>query len=136
MRKIIERCPSCGHGELVVSQVHCPECGTEVRGAFTVSRFCRLSEASLEFVEMFVRNRGNLKEMERELKQSYNALRNRLNEVIEEMGYEVAAEEPPEEPARSGAAAGERSSRRQAILLRLSRGEISADDAARELRQL
>ena len=97
MRKIVEKCPSCDRPDMVVTNLQCSECGTEVRGAFAASRFCRLSEPSLQFIETFVRNRGNLKEMERELNVAYATLRTRLNGVIQEMGYEGADVDPGEE---------------------------------------
>ena len=134
MRKIIERCHSCGHTELTVIVLRCPQCGTEVHGAFVASRFCRLAEPSLEFLEMFVRNRGNLKEMERELGIAYTTLRNRLNEIINEMGYEAKEDEPETTPGPPTDSLMGR--RRQVILERLRNGEITPDDAVQALRRL
>lgn len=141
MRKIIERCPACGRPEMAITQLQCPDCGTEVRGAFSVSRFCRLSEASLAFLEMFVRNRGNLKEMERELGEAYTALRARLNDIIKEMGYEVREESrsedvPPKGPAPTVSLSSELQRRRHDILEQLGAGELTAADAIERLRQL
>jgi len=134
MRKILERCPACGHTELTATVLRCPQCGTEVHGAFVASRFCRLAESSLEFLEIFVRNRGNLKEMERELGIAYTSLRNRLNEIIREMGYE-AKEDEPETPSPPPTDSLLRR-RRQVILERLRNGEITPDEAVQLLRRL
>lgn len=134
MRKIIERCPACGRTELTVTILRCPDCGTEVHGAFVASRFCRLAEPSLEFLEMFVRNRGNLKEMERELGIAYTTLRNRLNEIIHEMGYEAKEDEPGTTPGPPPDSLMGR--RRQVILERLRNGEITPDEAVQALRRL
>lgn len=125
MRKIIEKCPSCGFPDLVAKTLQCPQCRTEVRGDFIASRFCRLAEDSLEFLETFVRNRGNLKEMERESHVAYTTLRNRLNEIIEEMGFE-----------RNGDDHDETESKRRSILDRLYAGEISPDEAIEAIRAL
>jgi len=130
MRKIVEKCPSCGQPDMVVTNLQCSECGTEVRGAFAASRFCRLSEPSLQFIETFVRNRGNLKEMERELNIAYATLRTRLNGVIQEMGYEGGHVDPDEEDAP------EATPERQEILSRLSDGDISAEEAIAALEEL
>jgi len=98
-------------------------CGTGVVGKFELSPFFRLSPASLHFLEVFVRNRGNVKEMERETGESYWAIRRQLDEVITEMGME----EPKEDHL---------STRRQEILAQLSRGEINVQEATKLLSQL
>jgi hypothetical protein len=107
-----------------VTQLNCTVCGTGVVGKFELSPFFRLSPDSLKFLEVFVRNRGNVKEVERETGESYWAIRRRLDEVITEMGFE----EPQKED--------DISTRRQEILLRLSRGEINAQEAAKLLSQI
>jgi hypothetical protein len=100
-------------------------CGTGVVGKFELSPFSRLSPESLKFLETFVRNRGNVKEMERETGESYWAIRRRLDEVIAEMGMEAPKEK--EDNLSAG---------RQEILARLSRGEINVQEATRLLSQL
>jgi hypothetical protein len=122
MTLIPQSCPSCS-SPLVVTQLNCTACGTGVVGKFELSPFFRISPESLKFLEVFVRNRGNVKEMERETGESYWAIRRRLDEVIAEMGMEA-----PEED--------DLSTRRQEILARLSRGEINVQEATRLLSQL
>ncbi len=124
MRKLIEQCPACA-GELVVTEQTCVRCGTAVSGQFRPTIFAKLSDDSLAFVEVFVKNRGNVKEMERELGWSYWTIRNRLNEVIAELGFEEKSE--PVAP---------RPSQRQEILAQLDRGEITVEAAAELLKQL
>ncbi|MBL0344367.1 DUF2089 family protein [Candidatus Villigracilis affinis] len=87
MPLIPQSCPSCS-SPLVVTQLNCTLCGTGVVGKFELSPFFRLSPDSLRFLEVFVRNRGNVKEMERETGESYWAIRRQLDEVITEMGFE------------------------------------------------
>lgn len=127
MRKVLESCPACG-GQLDVTRMTCRVCDTVVEGTFAPCRFCRLSPESLHFVTAFVRNRGNLKEMERELGLSYPTLRGRLDEVLRELGFEPAPEAQDTE--------GERSAARRAILTRLDAGELSASEAADQLSEL
>jgi hypothetical protein len=93
-----------------------------VVGKFELSPFFRLSPESLRFLEVFVRNRGNVKEMERETGESYWAIRRQLDEVIAEMGMQAPKED-------------DLSTRRQEILARLSRGEINVQEATRLLSQ-
>jgi len=123
MPLIPQSCPSCS-SPLVVTQLNCTACGTGVVGKFELSPFFRLSPDSLNFLEVFVRNRGNVKEMERETGESYWAIRRRLDEVITEMGMEAPQPET------------DLSTRRQEILGRLSRGEINVQEATRLLSQL
>ncbi len=132
MRKLIEKCPSCDHPEVFATALQCPECGTEVRGAFATTRFCRLSDASLDFIENFVRNRGNLKEMERELRIGYATLRSRLNDIIGEMGHERVVDEPTDDEDDIAA----QRERRIAVLDRLASGEVTAEEAIGEMKDL
>ena len=122
MPLIPQSCPSCS-SPLVVTQLNCTACGTGVVGKFELSPFFRLSPESLKFLEVFVRNRGNVKEMERETGESYWAIRRQLDEVITEMGMEAPKED-------------DLSTRRQEILAQLSRGEINVQEATRLLSQL
>ena len=126
MRKVLERCPTCG-GELTITGLHCRSCHTRIESEYSTCRFCRLSQESLDFIEVFVKNRGNIKEMERELEISYPTVRSQLNAVIEELGYEVDIESP---------ASGEVADQRRAILKRLNDGEISASEATVLINQL
>jgi hypothetical protein len=126
MNNVFVKCPACSGG-LYASQLNCSECDTTVRGSFALSAFDRLSSESLRFLEIYVRNRGNLKEMERELGQSYQNLRSRLNRIIGEMGFEVGIDTEVE---------GGPGLRRQAILEQLDQGEIDAASAAEELAKL
>jgi hypothetical protein len=122
-RKIIEQCPSCG-GHLEVTRLSCTECETIILGRFESTRFTRLSPESLLFLEIFVKNRGNIKKMERELNDSYWTIRARLDDVIKELGFEVEVENE------------EVLAQRRQILERLDRGEIGAAEAAEMLSKL
>ncbi len=122
MSTIPQKCPSCS-APLVVTQLTCSACGTGVAGYYELSPFYRLSSQSMHFLEAFIRNRGNVKEMERETGESYWAIRRRLDEVIAEMGFDVK----PDETLPN---------QRQEILQRLSQGEIDVQEATRLLTQL
>jgi len=95
-----------------------------VVGLYEINPFLRLSNESLRFLDVFIRNRGNVKEMERTTSESYWVIRRRLDEVITELGYEV-------EPSGD-----DLSARRQEILNRLSKGEIDVQEATHLLTQL
>lgn len=121
MPLVPQSCPSCS-SPLVVTQLTCTSCGTGVVGKFELSPFFRLSPESLKFLEVFVRNRGNVKEMERETGESYWAIRRQLDEVITEMGIEIKEDEV--------------STQRQEILAQLSSGEITVQEATKLLSQI
>jgi len=126
MRKMLERCPSCG-GDLLVTQMTCPSCGTVITGSWASCRFCQLSPEHTRLLEAFIRARGNVREMARSLETSYWTVRKQLDELVAAMGYEV-----PESPLDELGSEEEVAQARMEILERLDRGEISAKEA-REL---
>ncbi|HET6746175.1 MAG TPA: DUF2089 domain-containing protein [Candidatus Limnocylindria bacterium] len=142
-RDVISTCPVC-EGELLISRLHCRSCGTALEGEFGVGRFGRLSKEQLALLESFLRARGNLKEMERELGISYPTVRGRVDALVRALGLadgdeaaELEIEEDDEEEDEPMADAGaEQAAERRAILERLSRREIAADEAAAALREL
>jgi len=87
LRKIIEKCPGCGK-DLIITRLRCPACETTIEGNYAPCPFCKLPKDSLRFIELFVRSRGNIKDMERELGVSYPTVRSRLNAIIEALEEE------------------------------------------------
>lgn len=137
----IATCPICS-GELAVTRLHCRACGTTLEGDFTVGRFARLSREQFALLESFLRSRGNLKEMERELGISYPTVRARVDALLRALGLgddESVADEldTGAEPAADGAGAAiDAAAARRAVLERLARREIDPATAAAELRAL
>jgi hypothetical protein len=130
---VISTCPVCEH-ELEVTRLHCRECGTTLEGEFSVGRFGRLTREQLALLESFLRSRGNLRDMERELGISYPTVRGRVDALVRALGLA--------EPAGASSATDEapgtdrRSDERRAVLERLARREISAEEAATLLRSV
>ena len=139
-------CPACGES-LLVTRLQCPNCRTEVSGTFThpgqagpdgetsTGRLVNLPEPFASLLELFIRVRGNVKDVERELGLSYPTVRARLDEAFK-------AAQPFFEPApRPSAVSGAQGSspvsaqERAAILSALERGEITAAEATTRLRQ-
>jgi len=127
-RRMPGLCPVCG-GAMEVTRLHCPECETTIEGRFEMCKFCQLSDDMRDFVEVFIRSRGNIKEVERALGISYPTVRGRLDAVIKALGYAVDSADT------DAADAEERPDRRREVLDALSRGDISAQEAAVRLRQ-
>jgi hypothetical protein len=134
---VISTCPVCEH-ELAVTRLHCGECGTTLEGNFSVGRFGRLTRDQLSLLESFLRSRGNLREMERELGLSYPTLRGRVDALVRALGLGGAVAEEPgfDTDAPSATQAAGTAGQRRHILEKLARREISADEAATVLRSL
>ena len=133
---VISTCPVCS-GELTIARLHCRTCGTSLEGEFGVGRFGRLNVEQLALLESFLRARGNLKEMERELGISYPTVRGRLDALVRALGLSDGAAETATDPsADEPAGTVDASDARLLILERLARREIAADEAAAALRDL
>ena len=105
---------------LVVERVRLVEKDIVLEGRFALPELARLSADDQVFVAAFVRSHGSIKEMEQVFGVSYPTIKARLNRIGESLDFVEV------NPAPS----------RMEILERLRRGEISADDAIRELEEL
>ena len=145
---VIATCPVCSH-ELSITRLHCDHCATTLEGDFSVGRFGRLSREQLALLESFLRSRGNLREMERELGISYPTVRNRVEALVRALGLAdgdvppIQVSDQPEPLAASQDVTdaailtkGDVAARRQAILEALAAGAIDAADAATQIRAL
>ena len=134
---VISTCPVCA-GELAVTRLHCRSCGTTLEGEFSVGRFGRLTKEQLVLLESFLRSRGNLRDMERELGISYPTVRGRVEALVRALGFgpREGSEEAEDEAAAAAATSAETAAGRQAILERLAKGEIGAEEAATQIRNL
>ncbi len=120
-KKILLECPICS-GNLQVRVLYCPSCNIRIEGSFEPqkSRLLYLSRKELEFVELFIRVRGNIKEVEKALGISYPTVRGMLDSIIKNMGFSVKSPVSPK--------------RRLEIIEHLEKGEISAEKAAELLK--
>jgi hypothetical protein len=139
---VISICPVCS-GELAVTRLHCRSCGTTLEGEFTVGRFGRLTREQLTLLESFLRSRGNLRDMERELGISYPTVRGRVEALVRALGFgpREGSDEAADEAAAGAAGEGAPATTpaalaRQEILERLGRHEMTADEAAAAIRSL
>lgn len=125
MHDVSGKCPVCGEG-MHITRLKCDYCGSELHGEFKLCKFCQLNDEMKEFVEVFIKSRGNIKEVERELGISYPTVRSRLDKAILALGYQV--EETPSKAEMSNA--------RQQVLTELSEGKITANEATKLLKRL
>src|SRR3974377_2166940 len=85
MHPIITRDP-VGGGELIATRLECPQSGIVIEGQFSLGWIGRLSREQLDFVELLVKNRGNIQKLAQELDIAYNTARSRLDEIVTALG--------------------------------------------------
>ncbi len=131
MRPVILKCPSC-QGNLSVSQLRCPQCEINIDGEFSLPALLRLSPVQLDFVEVFIKNRGIIREVERELGVSYPTVRAQLDEVVQALGFQVRSEVD----ADAAGAVDEAAVNRRAVLSDLKAGKLTPEQALRALAEV
>ncbi|HEY7851021.1 MAG TPA: DUF2089 domain-containing protein [Ktedonobacterales bacterium] len=89
------------------------------RGEARFGRLARLSDEQLDFVEVFLRCRGVIKNVEDMLGVSYPTVKGRLNTVLETLGLATDDDNSPADQRRM----------RREILADLAAGRISAEEA-------
>src|SRR6266568_9490991 len=105
---------------MVVERVRLPEKDIVIEGSFDLPDLARLSADDQIFVTAFVRSHGSIKEMEQIFGVSYPTVKSRLNRIANALQF---VETNPT-PSRSE------------IMERLKRGDITAEEAIRELEKL
>ena len=117
MRRTPSQCPVCDL-PLSISELRCRGCGTTLRGELALTRcsFCHLPPEQLRFLELFLRCRGNLRDVERTLGLSYPTVRARLDALLATLGYTLAVSPDTGEQRRE-------------ILEALDAGRVTADEA-------
>jgi hypothetical protein len=107
-------------GPLVVERVRIPERHITVEGSFTLPELARLTLEDQVFIIAFLRSHGSIKEMEQVFGVSYPTIKARLNRIAGQLEF---VETNPS-PSRAD------------VLERLNKGELTADEAIRELEAL
>ncbi len=124
-KNIIGYCPIC-HDRLVVKTLRCNHCDTEITGDFTLNPFDYLSKEQLDFALVFIKNQGNIKNIEKDLGISYPTVKKNIEELCKALNMkttvvnnDMSDEELREDTKR-----------------RLKNGEITFEDAERILGDL
>ena len=112
-------CPLCG-GETYVTRYQCGQCQSTIEGEFSLNKFSKLSHEQQHIVELFLINRGNMKEMEKALGISYPTVRNKMDEIVVALGHKAKKVNPGPD--------------REEILRRVADKEITADEAVELLK--
>lgn len=114
-----------GGGALYISELTSEESGVAIRGRFEVPRYSRLDAEQGNFLEIFLRCRGNLTAVERELNMSYPTVRARLDQMLSAL--ELA---PVPETTKKDL------DKKRHVLDQLERGEITAEEAKAKLKEI
>lgn len=121
VKEVPGRCPVC-NSNTEVTRIRCDYCDTTIEGHFQLCKFCMLTPEQKLFIDVFMKCRGNIKEVEKELGVSYPTVRNRLEDVAGALGYRTEPET-------------RYTYKRKEILDRLNKGEITVDEAISMLKE-
>lgn len=122
---IPKECPVTGE-KLFVSELTSEESGVVIRGRFALPETADLSDDQQDFLTVFLRARGVISTIEKELGISYPTVRNRIDALLTDMGLEPY----------KGDRRAERSEEKAKILKQLEEGEISASEAKEQLKKV
>jgi hypothetical protein len=126
---VLSTCPVCKH-DLRVQRLVCEHCDTQIEGSFTLSKFNYLETEKLYFIEVFIKNRGNIKQIEKELNISYPTVKKMLDEVIIGLGYSVDDDDEMFQKSSEKEAKEETSKTlKQSILEKIEKGEMTVQAA-------
>ncbi|MEZ4632979.1 MAG: DUF2089 domain-containing protein [Deinococcales bacterium] len=120
-------CPVTGE-PLEITRLEGPNSHIILEGRFKPNEFALLSGEQLDFLRIFLKLRGNLKEVERFLGISYPTVRLRFEQLLQHLSYESVEESQAKNPQSELT--------RQQILSALEKGELSAEEAAKQLRSV
>jgi hypothetical protein len=116
---LITNCPVCSK-QLKITKLQCNHCHTTIENEFDLSKFTALSQEQLHFIEIFLKNRGNIKEVEKDLGISYPTVRGKLDEIITALGYTTNKKSEID---------------KKKIVAMLEKGEITAEEAINLLKE-
>ena len=108
-KKLISRCPFCGD-QLGITRLSCCGCNTQIDSQLEIPLFFRLPPDLQEFVFIFLRCQGKIRDVEKALGISYPTVIKRLDLVNVLLGNQAAP------------------SGRKDILEQLERGEITVQE--------
>jgi hypothetical protein len=110
-----------GSRGLIVERVRIEDAGVAIEGEFELPPLARLTADDQLFVAAFVRSHGSIKKMEELFGISYPTVKNRLNRIGGAFDFVEVHLEPE--------------TRREEVLARLERGDISIQEALTYLEQ-
>ncbi|MCD4826593.1 MAG: DUF2089 domain-containing protein [Acholeplasmataceae bacterium] len=134
LNPVISVCPVCKH-DLKVTKLACDHCDTVIEGSFTLSKFNYLETEKLYFIEVFVKNRGNIKAIEKELNISYPTVKKMLDDVIVGLGYTPDNDQEDLQNSKETKDDETQRESKASILQKIANKEISVLDAVELLKK-
>ena len=122
-KNVIRNCPVC-NTKMIIRELECPNCSTILKGFFEFDGLFTLPEEMQEFLITFIKNRGNIKDMEKELNISYPTVRAKIDELLLNLGFPVSKDHEQVSKATKD------------ILTKLEKGEIDAKQALNNLDEI
>jgi len=116
-------------GEWYVAEFANDELDLQVRGRFRLSPFDKLSDEQTAFLTTFLRCRGVIAAVERELGISYPTARARLDSLLQALNLTPTADEEPVPKVKM-------TERHKEILQKLEAGELSPEEAKQALKEV
>ena len=116
-------CPVC-QGDYEITTLTCKKCSSELNGHFHGCDFCDLSQEDAFFVLTFLKCRGSIKDVEKDLGISYPTVRGRLDRIISTLGLTASLSKD------------EIKVEREKIFTQLENGEITATEAAELIKNI
>ncbi len=118
-------CPITGE-DLYISELTSHESGVSLRGKFKIPHTHRLDSDQQHFLEVFIRARGVISTMEKELGISYPTVRSRMDSLLSAMDLQPIRSERRDENVTTA---------KRKILAQLEEGAISAEEAKVKLKE-
>jgi len=104
---------------LEITELKCPKCSTTIQGEFPINKLLSLSDEDSKFLIIFLRSRGNIKEVQERMNISYPTVKNRLDKLLITLGLLDESEGLKEKE----------------ILATLERGEITVAEAVKLVKE-
>jgi hypothetical protein len=125
---VIGICPVCA-GELTVTRLQCPSCQTAIEGRFRLGRYSGLTSEQLAFLDVFLRNRGIIKDVEAELGISYRTVVSRLDDLLRGLGFPTGDEAGP----RPGRVEAQSRIEKRRVVEEIRAGRLTAEEGNKRL---
>lgn len=116
---LITNCPVCS-SQLTITKLECAHCHTTVENKFQLTKLAALGQDQLHFVEIFLKCRGNIKEVEKELGISYPTVRGKLDDIVSALGFSMQKKTDVD---------------KKKVVAMLEKGEITAEEAIHLLKE-
>jgi hypothetical protein len=119
-------CPVCNK-KMHIEVLRCSNCNSKLEGNFELNEFATLSDENIQFLRLYLLNRGNLSKVSEILNLSYPTVLNKFNKLLSDLGYkdEASKNESIEED-----------NKKRKIIEDLEKGLIEPKEAIKKLKSL